>query len=90
MATVLARLGAKEAAPHIAKLADDPVKEVRMTALMTLGQLRAKGVTEILLRGLYDPVPVVRMGAADGLADLRDPSAIPGCARSCPPAVIAR
>ena len=77
VAGVLARLGATEAAPHIAKLADDPEKNVRMTAYMTLGELRAEGVTETLLRGLDDPVPVVRMGAADGLADLRDPSAIP-------------
>jgi len=77
VARVLARLGAAEAAPHIAKLVDDPVKSVRMTALMTLGELKANGVTELLLRGLDDPVPTVRMAAADGLADLRDPSAIP-------------
>lgn len=48
-----------------------------MTSYMTLGDLRAEGVTDIMLRGLDDPVPVVRMGAADGLADLRDASAIP-------------
>ncbi|HEU5370909.1 MAG TPA: HEAT repeat domain-containing protein [Gaiellaceae bacterium] len=77
VARVLARLGAAEAAPHIAKLAADPVENVRMTAYMTLGELRAEGVTQILLGGLDDPVPVVRMGAADGLADLHDPSAIP-------------
>jgi len=77
VARVLARLGATEAAPHIAKLVDDPVKSVRMTAFMTLGELKAEDVTELLLRGLDDPVPIVRMGAADGLADLRDASAIP-------------
>lgn len=72
----LAALGAKEAAPHVAKLADDPVKTVRMSALMALGKLRAEGFTDVLLRGLDDPVPIVRMGAADGLRDLGDVSAI--------------
>lgn len=76
-ARVLARFGAKEAAPHIARLADDPVDTARMTAYMALGELRAKEFTGLLLQGLDDPVPVVRMGAAHGLWDMRDPTAIP-------------
>lgn len=74
---VLANLGAKEAAPHIAKLADDPKDTVRMSAYWALGKLRAEGAMEFLFRGLDDPAPVVRMGAAHGLEDLRDNSAIP-------------
>ena len=77
VARVLARFGSTEAAPHIAKLANDPVKTVRLAALVALGELKASGATQILLKGLDDPVPIVRMGAADGLADLRDRSAIP-------------
>lgn len=77
VARVLARFGSTEAAPHIAKLAEDPVKTVRLAALVALGELRPSGVTHILLKGLEDPVPIVRMGAADGLADLGDPLVIP-------------
>jgi HEAT repeat protein len=73
---VLANLGAKETASHIAKLTDDPDDTVRSTAYTALGELRAEGAMELLFRGLDDPVPVVRMGAADGLAALRDNSAV--------------
>jgi HEAT repeat protein len=76
-ARVLANLGAKEAAPYIAKLADDPVDTARMIAYMSLGKLRAEGAMELLVRGLDDPVPLVRLGAAHGLEDLRDNSAVP-------------
>jgi len=77
VARVLAKLGAKEAAPHIAKLIDDPADTERMTAYMALGELRAEGAMELLFRGLEDPVPLVRMGAAHGLEDLRDNAAVP-------------
>ncbi len=76
-ARLLADLGAKEAAPYIAKLADDPKDTVRMIAYMALGKLRAEGALEVLCRGLNDPMPVVRMGAAHGIEDLRDNSAVP-------------
>jgi HEAT repeat protein len=77
-ARALVDLGAKDAAPSIAKLAEDPVDAVRMAAYMRLGELRARDFTALLVSGLNDPVPVVRMGAAHGLWDMRDSSAIPG------------
>ena len=76
-ARALVSLRAKEAAPHIAKLAEDPVDTVRMSAYLRLGELKARDFTPLLVSGLHDPVPVVRMGAAHGLWDMRDTSAIP-------------
>lgn len=74
---VLANLGAKEAVPHLAKLTDNPERNTRMAAYRALGQLRATAETDLLLQGLEDPVPLVRMAAAVALWDMRDRSAIP-------------
>jgi HEAT repeat protein len=76
-ARVLARLGASEAAPHIAELAEDPVDTVRMVACMALGVLKASDFKGILVAALDDPAPVVRSSAADALGRIGARDAIP-------------
>src|SRR5207253_2146907 len=73
----LARLAAVAAAPHIAKLADDPAERVRMTALLALGALKADEFEGTLVVGLVDPAPIVRCCAAEALGCLRATDAIP-------------
>jgi HEAT repeat protein len=74
---VLARLGASEAVPHIAKLADDPEETVRMIALKALGVLKARDFESTLVAGLNDPAAVVRITAADALGRVGARTAIP-------------
>jgi len=73
----LARLGAVAAAPHVAKLADDPAERVRMTALLALGALNAPGFERTLVAGLDDPAPIVRCCVAEALARIGGKDAIP-------------
>jgi hypothetical protein len=76
-ARVLARLGASEAAPHIAELTDDSVATVRMTAITALGLLKASDFRGILVAGLDDREPFVRSSAAEALGRIGASDAIP-------------
>jgi len=81
-ARALARLGASEAAPHIAELADDAVDSARTTAFMALGVLQATEFEGILVAGLDDPSPIVRSTAAEALGRIGAHDAIPRLRRT--------
>ena len=81
-ARVLARIGASEAAPHVAELADDPVDTVRMSAFKALGLLQASEYEGILVTGLDDPEAIVRSSAADALGQIGAGDAIPSLRRT--------
>jgi HEAT repeat protein len=74
---VLARLGASEAAPHLARLADEPAERVRGNALLALGALEAHEFEGTLMAGLADPEPTVRCCAAEALGRMQAIDAIP-------------
>jgi hypothetical protein len=59
------------------KLAEgkDPVERAR--AARTLGDMGDKDTTATLLNALADPDPQVRIGAAEALATMKDPAAVP-------------
>jgi HEAT repeat protein len=50
---------------------------VRGAALQAIGELGGNGVRDALVLGLADPDPVIKLGAARGLARLADPSTTP-------------
>lgn len=76
-ALALGRLGEPQAAPYLAELArSDADQVVRMEALWALGRLPGRVKGRSFTQGLEDPAPIVRMVAAEGLGNLREPSAI--------------
>lgn len=80
--SVLASLGASQAAPHIAKLADDPVDTVRMCAVDALGVLKAHEFEGTLVAALDDSASVVRMSAAEALGRMAARDTIPSLRRA--------
>ncbi len=75
-AVVLAEIGPKAAAaaPALAELVKDPEPEVRMQALIALGQIGgtgAKSAVPAIIDALQDSEPAVRYGAAFALGKLR-------------------